>query len=425
MTVPIRKPWGFCTTLPFRWNRAPLCCAGRLRGTRTAMRVCLPLLLCFSSDPRSNQDGFLGPAYADLGQFMKSVVEDGGHTTRTAFGPGSSYFSTSSSGYSWQNIPRSLEVDIHRRIKTRWPTNVALGVEGSYVVLYNDGTVACDLRGHYPTVEAIIQNTQEVARRRGIAFLSLNPFFPGEYYAAFGDCSASWNLPATWGPHVAAVSRTLRPDATVASLALAGATTLPPAMTVSQPAPLPNRDAKAAGAQAATPRSAVVGSTAIGGTVQALTSGAPPTANLPSSPGPTTTGPPLTAAVTQIAQSVVRGIAASADSTNPAGNRESNITAVDVLLGAAGIPISAQAVKDLGVKTVSMGVKTAIVGVKTAKSIKNVIKEQIREQQGTKAPPPPYTPPQVQECVTVQQTTSYDNVYQVDLSRRINSVSVD
>ncbi|KAJ6582777.1 hypothetical protein B0H10DRAFT_2098329 [Mycena sp. CBHHK59/15] len=161
------------------------------------------------------EDRFLGPPYAALAQFMKNVATKGGHTTRTVFGPGGSYFSMSSTGYSWQNIAPSLEADIHSCIKTRWPTTVALGAQGSYVVLYNDGTVTFDLRGQYPAVDVLIRNTQDTARRRGVMFIALNPYFPGEYFAAFGDGSASWNFPAAWSADVATVSRTLQPIPTV------------------------------------------------------------------------------------------------------------------------------------------------------------------------------------------------------------------
>ncbi|KAJ6613534.1 hypothetical protein B0H10DRAFT_2222177 [Mycena sp. CBHHK59/15] len=161
------------------------------------------------------EDRFLGPPYAALAQFMKNVATKGGHTTRTVFGPGGSYFSMSSTGYSWQNIAPSLEADIHRCIKTRWPTTVALGAQGSYVVLYNDGTVTFDLRGQYPAVDVLIRNTQDTARLRGVMFIALNPFFPGEYYTAFGDGSASWNFPAAWSADITTVSRTLQPIPTV------------------------------------------------------------------------------------------------------------------------------------------------------------------------------------------------------------------
>jgi hypothetical protein len=86
----------------------------------------------------------------------------------------------SPAGYCWQNLPPALEDDMHACMKTRRPTSVALGVQGTYIVLFSDGTVTFDLRGQYPLVESMIRNTQEAGRRRGVmvrvfAFLTLFP----------------------------------------------------------------------------------------------------------------------------------------------------------------------------------------------------------------------------------------------------------
>ncbi|KAJ7777688.1 hypothetical protein DFH07DRAFT_951339 [Mycena maculata] len=145
-------------------------------------------------------DGFLGPNYARLARFIKSVATTGGHTTRTSFGP---------------------EEDIHNCMKIRRPTSVALGVQGSYIVLYNDGTVTFDLRGHYPLVEEMIRNTQEASRKRGVTYVALNPFIPGEFYAVYGDGSASWNFPAAWTADVTVVSREIKPVPLVNPVAVA------------------------------------------------------------------------------------------------------------------------------------------------------------------------------------------------------------
>ncbi|KAF7336363.1 hypothetical protein MVEN_02184800 [Mycena venus] len=155
------------------------------------------------------EDACLGPNYVRLAAFVKNVATSGGRTTRTVFGPESSYFSISPSGYSWQNLPPALQDDIHSGIKTRRPTTVALGVQGAYVVLYDDGSVSLDLRGQYPLVDSLLRNTQESSRRRGIVYLALNPFLPGEYYAVYGDGSTSWNLPTAWSQNVTTVSQML------------------------------------------------------------------------------------------------------------------------------------------------------------------------------------------------------------------------
>ncbi|KAJ7078785.1 hypothetical protein C8R44DRAFT_895846 [Mycena epipterygia] len=178
------------------------------------------------------EDACLGPNYARLAAFIKSVATSGGRTMRTVFGPGASYFSISPSGYCWQNLPPALQDDINNCIKTRQPTTVALGVQGSYAVLYNDGSVSFDLCGQYPLVESFLRNTQESARKRGIMYIALNPFIAGEYYAVYGDGSASWNLPTAWSQNVTTVSQMLAQE-----------TTAPPAyvthIVAPAPAPMP------------------------------------------------------------------------------------------------------------------------------------------------------------------------------------------
>jgi hypothetical protein len=100
---------------------------------------------------------------------MRKIAQSGEHTSRTVFGPNASYFTISPSGFSWQNLPPVLEQDVIGRMKKGLPTTVALGVHGSFVVLYSDGNVTFDVATHYPAVDAMIRNSTENARRKGIA----------------------------------------------------------------------------------------------------------------------------------------------------------------------------------------------------------------------------------------------------------------
>ncbi|KAJ7838130.1 hypothetical protein B0H14DRAFT_2790139 [Mycena olivaceomarginata] len=129
----------------------------------------------------------------------------------------------SPAGCCWQNLPPALEDDIHACMKIRRPRPWRSAVQGSYVVLYNDGTIVFDLRGQYRMVETMIRNTQEAARRRGVMYIALNPFVAGEFYAVYGDGSASWNFPTAWSADVTAVSRHIK------------------AMPVPAPAPAPTK----------------------------------------------------------------------------------------------------------------------------------------------------------------------------------------
>ncbi|KAJ7270772.1 hypothetical protein B0H12DRAFT_1067408 [Mycena haematopus] len=154
---------------------------------------------------------FLGPKYTKLAEFMRNIAQNGEHCTRTVFGPNTSYFAVSPSGYSWQNLPPVLENDIISRMKKGTPTTVALGVHGSFVVLYSNGNVTFEVAQHYPAVDAMIRNAAENTRRKGIAFIALSPYAAGQYYVAYGDGSASWNIPTEWTVDVTTVSKSLRP----------------------------------------------------------------------------------------------------------------------------------------------------------------------------------------------------------------------
>ncbi|KAF7328831.1 hypothetical protein MVEN_02512200 [Mycena venus] len=184
------------------------------------------------------EDGCLGPNYTRLSGFIKGVATSGGHTMRTVFGPGASYFSMSHSGCSWQNLPLALEDDILNSINVRRPTCVALGAQRSYVVIYNDRTVTWDLHGQYPLVEATIRNAQE---KNGVMYVALNPFIAGEYYAVYGDGSASWNFPTAWTKDVSTISRGIAPVANIVSPVNPGgiAATIPRPATAA-PATIPH-----------------------------------------------------------------------------------------------------------------------------------------------------------------------------------------
>ncbi|KAJ6520687.1 hypothetical protein DFH09DRAFT_1287425 [Mycena vulgaris] len=140
--------------------------------------------------------------YARLGRFM-----DGNKPTLTTFGPGFSYFSFSRTGCSWQNIPPALEENIQNCMNVRRPACVALRVEGTYIIIFDDGTVTFDLQGKYPEAETIIQNR---AKRNGLGYIALNPFRAGHHYAVCRDGSSLWNLPASWKEQVTAVSKGIR-----------------------------------------------------------------------------------------------------------------------------------------------------------------------------------------------------------------------
>ncbi|KAJ7826270.1 hypothetical protein B0H14DRAFT_2817441 [Mycena olivaceomarginata] len=159
-------------------------------------------LMCWKTK-RGEKYGSLGSSYARLARFTKAVVTNGGHT-RTVFGPNASFFSISSSGFCWQNLPPGLEDNIQSCNKLRRPVYVALGVEGTYIVMYSDGTMVFDLCGQYPLLQTII--LEKAPKKRGLMYCALNPFVGGEYYVVYGDGGSTWCLHPTWSADVKTVS---------------------------------------------------------------------------------------------------------------------------------------------------------------------------------------------------------------------------
>ncbi|KAJ7258102.1 hypothetical protein B0H12DRAFT_452564 [Mycena haematopus] len=160
------------------------------------------------------EDESLGSNYARLFQFIKSATSINACTTRTTFGPRFSYFSISPSGYSWQNIPRILEDEIQNSLKVRRPTCVALGVDETYVALYDDGYITPELYERYPRIEEMLKNR---AGKGGIAYIALSPFVAGEYYGVYGDGSTAWWLPTSWTKDVTTASQGIKPIQTTRS----------------------------------------------------------------------------------------------------------------------------------------------------------------------------------------------------------------
>ncbi|KAJ6556801.1 hypothetical protein DFH09DRAFT_1317737 [Mycena vulgaris] len=302
------------------------------------------------------EEGRLGPNYTRLARFIKSVATAGQRTSRTVFGPGGSYFSSSPSGYSWQNLAPALEEDIHNSIRIRRPMTVALGVQGSYVVLYSDGTVTFDLRGQYPLVEALIRNTQEAARRRGVMYIALNPFTAGEYYAVYGDGGASWNFPVAWGPNVTAVSREIKP--------------------VVIPAPV------VAAAPAVAP----------GGTGPAPADVAPPVQVALGGTGPAQVVAPVSTGGTSVnvVPSVSQVIQPEAQPTSMGGTSVNTAASVGYAVQAAARPTSMGGTSASTVASVSQAIPqpTSSGGISAVASVGHAIQAAAQES----APPPAYAP---------------------------------
>ncbi|KAF7318476.1 hypothetical protein HMN09_00356800 [Mycena chlorophos] len=157
--------------------------------------------------------GSLGSQYARLSRFMQNSISQSTPVFSTTLGPNNSFFSNSANGCSWQNIPAGLEEYLLGLIHKKQPVNIALGVEGTYVVIFNDGSTAWDLQGKYPKLLELLPQTQP-----RLQYIALNPHAPGHFFAAFSDYGFKWDFPsASWAEDVMAVvlewQQTKRPPA--------------------------------------------------------------------------------------------------------------------------------------------------------------------------------------------------------------------
>ncbi|KAJ7058204.1 hypothetical protein C8F01DRAFT_1232951 [Mycena amicta] len=125
---------------------------------------------------------YLPPHYGKLVNFIVNPSQC------TVFGPNQSYFSTTQSGLSWQNLPPDLEVYIMNRIRLGRPHNIALGMHGSW-------------------------NADDIKQRKGIARVALSPYIAGQFFLAFGDGSTLFNVSDDMRDTVKSVCSSMRPVA--------------------------------------------------------------------------------------------------------------------------------------------------------------------------------------------------------------------
>ncbi|KAF7305262.1 hypothetical protein HMN09_00777100 [Mycena chlorophos] len=162
-------------------------------------------------------DNQIGPLPAvPLFSLSKWSVElwSSGCTTYTTFGPNQSYFSTSDNGVSWQNLPPMLEDTIMNNLKVKTPAMVALGAEGTFVMVYNTGEYTWHLPAAgsdaeaggekqppaYAGLEKLLTpaGNSEARKRGGVKYAALSPYNTTEYFVLFGDNTTHWDLPAEW-----------------------------------------------------------------------------------------------------------------------------------------------------------------------------------------------------------------------------------
>jgi hypothetical protein len=76
-----------------------------------------------------------------------------------------------------------------------FPTCVALGINDSYAILYEDGHVTWDLKECYDTLDKTL--SQVLATDTKLLYLSLNPYYEDEYFCHFVGGSVTYRFPDT------------------------------------------------------------------------------------------------------------------------------------------------------------------------------------------------------------------------------------
>ncbi|KAF2758826.1 hypothetical protein EJ05DRAFT_499262 [Pseudovirgaria hyperparasitica] len=114
-----------------------------------------------------------------------------GHQTVVTFGEKDSYYATSSHSTISHGLPYQIEklLDARSRLQGQRPRQVALGVKGSYVILWPDDDIDYDLKGLYPVVRATIES------KHGIAYIALSAFHAQGWYIERADGPIAFNLP--------------------------------------------------------------------------------------------------------------------------------------------------------------------------------------------------------------------------------------
>jgi hypothetical protein len=73
--------------------------------------------------------------------------------------------------------------------------NVALGINDSYIIQYEDGHVTWDLKGSYNTLDRRLE--QVLGQSTQLLYASLNPYQGEEYFCIFNDSSCAFKFPST------------------------------------------------------------------------------------------------------------------------------------------------------------------------------------------------------------------------------------
>ncbi|KAL1606210.1 hypothetical protein SLS60_003611 [Paraconiothyrium brasiliense] len=118
----------------------------------------------------------------------KKQLED----TSLSIGPKGSYFARCGSTWISHGLPKDLMTKLERNKDEFTPIHVALGLHGSWIVLWSDGDLSWKLKNSYPELAQGNALTGGVGQ---VLFVALNPYeHDGYFIAGENGCSFNANL---------------------------------------------------------------------------------------------------------------------------------------------------------------------------------------------------------------------------------------
>lgn len=153
-------------------------------------------------------DENLRGAYPSLLKWMhdnQASLTDG--LLNVSLGPGGAFFAWCTESCRWDNVPDTFTAEIQKMLChdgwKRRPRRVQFGVNGSYVIVCDDGTWhPHGLEEHYEGLTELLTSSGRMRT------LSLNAYAADNYFLVSETGNVHWKVPQTWDPVVEDVSNT-------------------------------------------------------------------------------------------------------------------------------------------------------------------------------------------------------------------------
>lgn len=133
-------------------------------------------------------------AYIRLHDWLSDRVNDPEQLkdVSISIGPKGSYFARCGSSYTSHALPKDLQSAIEK--DGSMPRSIALGMNGSWIVLWGDGTRSWDLRHVYPS----LASGKYLSRSSNqVVFAALNPYREDNYFVVTEDGACSYSAAAS------------------------------------------------------------------------------------------------------------------------------------------------------------------------------------------------------------------------------------